>query len=241
MSDEVKAEAGGVESLMAIMSRVKFAPPRDLTPEELAAHEAKEQARAERERARAVEAAEAGWLRLVGKRYAWARPTAPELATRCWPQRTAGGAASAQEAIDAIVRHEGNVVLRGLPGTGKTSLLCAALRVLYDRHDWRQRLVMADAYELGSARIQHPAGQGEAPPVEAAMGATLLLLDDLGNERQTQNNAVPDVVMARHHADVPTWFSTGETREQIAAKYGGGVMRRIFDGALVIEMRKGER
>lgn len=238
MSDEVNRDG---EDLMSIMSRVKFAPPRDMTPEELAELEAKQAERAQREANRAHEANEAGWRRLVGKRYAWARPTAPELAARCWPQRTAGGLASPQEAIDAILRHEGNVVLRGMPGTGKTSLLCAALRVLYDRHDWRQRLVMADAYELGSARIQHPAGQGEAPVVDAAMEATLLLLDDLGNERQTQNNAVPDVIMARHHADVPTWITTGETREQIAAKYGGGVMRRVFDGALVIEMRKGER
>lgn len=237
MADDVKIHDDDPESLTAIMARMRFAPPA--TPEEMAAAEAKELERRAADEARERESRERDWTRIVGRRYAWARPGAPELAARCFPQRTAGGAATPQEAIDAILRHQGNVVLRGLPGSGKTSLLCAALRVLYDRQRYGRGIVMADATDLGVCRIQHPAGQGEAPLVAQAMTATTLLLDDLGNERQTQNNAVPDVIMSRHRDDLATWFSTGETREQIAAKYGGGVMRRVFDGALVIEMRKG--
>lgn len=234
MSD-VKCMDDDPEPIEAIMGRIKFAA---LTPEQYAERERKELERAAREAERQVQAREQEWMRLVGKRYAWATPAAPELVKRCHPQRTAGGSATPGEAIDAILAHEGNVVLRGLPGAGKTSLLVAALRVRFNRADWRTRLVMADATDLGVCRIQHPAGQGEAPLVEAAMVANLLLLDDLGNERQTQNNAVPDVIMSRHRDDLPIWFTTGETREQVAAKYGGGVMRRVFDGALVIEMRK---
>lgn len=227
-------------SIGEIMGRLRFDPPREVTPEQIEARAQAEREREAREAAERVKGRERDWIGLVGKRYAWARPGAPELAARCYPRRTGGAAATPQEAIDAILAHAGNVVLVGLPGSGKTSLLCAALRVRDDaeRAEWRTRRVMLGAYELGSARIQHPAGQGESPMVEAACSASLLLLDDLGNERQTATNAVPDVIQSRHHDDLPTWFTTGETREQIASKYGGGVMRRVFDGALVIEMRR---
>ncbi len=203
--------------------------PNPLSDEELA-RVMEEEARRDTERAR--RAHEDRWTGLVPKRFLWARPGAAEMASRCRPVRKDGTRATVEEAIRAIENHQGPVIVMGPPGSGKTSLAIAAMRSLYDK---RVRLVRyVDAFALGLARIQHPAGSGEAPIVEAAMSANLLLVDDIGQERQTQNNAVPDVLLSRHADDLQTWITTGETMEQLAAKYGGGVARRIREGALVV-------
>lgn len=224
-----------LEHLMDIMGSVKFAPP---DPALIAKREA-EIAERERERElREQRYREESWRRLIPRRYHWARPEVPELAARVHPVRHDGAQATPGEAIAAMLAHPGVVVLRGPPGAGKTSLLVAALRAAWDRGD---SVAFADAHLLGTARIQHAAGQGEAPYVERAMQAELLALDDLGQERQTQNNAVADVLLQRHAEDLPTWITTGEGFDALAAKYGGGVARRIREGALVIRCEQGEK
>lgn len=222
-----------LDELSEIMGGLRF---EALSPEEQARRAAEAEAH-EQARARdAIQARERAWEALVPRRYHWARPGV-ELAARCRPMRHDGSAATVAEALEAIARHPGVVVLRGPPGSGKTSLAVAALRAVRDRprrDGSTPRVAFADAHQLGTARIQHAAGHGEAPYVAAAIGAELLLLDDLGQERQTQNNAVPDVILQRHADDVPTWVTTGEDWPQLAAKYGGGVARRLREGALVI-------
>ena len=56
------------------------------------------------------------------------------------------------------------------------------------------------AWKLGVARAQHGLGQGEPPEVERALSTGLLVLDDLGSERNTAINAVPDVIFERARA-----------------------------------------
>lgn len=131
-----------------------------------------------------------------------------------------------------------SVTVGGLAGVGKTSLAVWMLRQLLDAPDAPapKDIEVISAYRLGTARIQHRAGDGEPAIVEAAMRASLLLLDDLGSERDTQNNAIPDIIFGRHDDDLPTWITTGLSSEQIRARYGDGVSRRVFEGALTIKL-----
>jgi ATP-dependent exoDNAse (exonuclease V) beta subunit len=85
-----------------------------------------------------------------------------------------------------------------------------------------------------AARIQHPAGHGEPDVVDDAMKFPLALIDDLGSERDTAANAVPDVIFARHAEDLPLWVTTGLTRAQLRGRYGAGIVGRLFERATVI-------
>lgn len=208
--------------------------PSPLTDAELAAID--ERQALEREKAQRAER-ERRWARACPERYRWAREGAPELAMRV--QLPDGLPAAWQLVRRVLVTRQALAITGSKPGTGKSSMGAAALRMAFERG---MDVAMISAHKLGQARIQHPAGHGEAPIVERAMTVPLLLLDDLGNERQTATNAVPDVLFERHEAGLQTWVTTGETGEQLQAKYGGGVVRRVFENAAVIrcEARRGE-
>jgi DNA replication protein DnaC len=123
-----------------------------------------------------------------------------------------------------------NAIFQGPSGTGKTSLAVACLQ---------ERLLDArfeSALRLGTARIQNPAGKGEAEVVTRAIEARLLLIDDVGTEAKTANNAVRDVVFERHDAERPTWITTGFSSQQLADFYGDGFLRRILEGAMVVRL-----
>ena len=90
------------------------------------------------------------------------------------------------------------------------------------------------AYRLGVARIMHPAGHGEPELVELAMRAPLVLIDDLGGERDHVHSALPDVLVERHAESRPTWVTTGLTREQLVKRYGQGIVARVFERATMI-------
>lgn len=127
------------------------------------------------------------------------------------------------------------VVLVGESGTGKTSLGCAMIR---DRLDAGQDVAVALAWRLGSARAKHPLGEDEPTDVRRAMSCGLLLLDDMGSERNIPSNAVPDVVFERHAEGRPTWVTTWMSPEKMAERYGDGIARRVFEGAVVIDCGK---
>lgn len=164
----------------------------------------------------------------IPKNYAWARFDAPELAQRVRPEVVR---AKPLVGVDRIV-------FIGAAGTGKTSLACALLDLYIQERSADAMFV--HAYELGRVRAAHKLGEGaDAPLVEAAQCVGLLLLDDVGQERRTELNAVPDVIFERHAEQRPTWITTGLTREQIAERYGDGIARRIFEeGWRVVHLGK---
>ena len=169
--------------------------------------------------------ARASLERSIPSAYAWATLDAPEL-----PERVYGPAIG----IGQMAYHQPRVCLIGPSRVGKTSLAVAMLRAWVAQHE-RSAMFVA-SHRLGMARIQHPAGHGEAELVEAAMRAPLVLLDDLGSERDFGMSPVADVVFERHAHDRPTWITTGLTREPLVARYGAGVVARLFERARVISL-----
>lgn len=131
----------------------------------------------------------------------------------------------------------GCLMLVGDTGTGKTSLavamFMAAVRLAPELRD-RDRF--ASSFALAGARNRHPLGQGEAPDVAAAIGAPLLLLDDLGSEGDARSSVVAEVIFARHEADLPTWITTGFGAEQLMARYGSAIIRRVIESARPIRL-----
>jgi DNA replication protein DnaC len=157
--------------------------------------------------------------------YRWARFSAPELAERV-PK------AAIAQAEDSW--RESRVCLVGASRAGKTSLGVAMLRQWVAANG--RAAAFVPAYKLPSARLQHPAGHGEPEVVELAFKAPLVLLDDLGSERDHVSSPIPDILFDRHAEGRPTWVTTGLTREQLVGRYGLGVVARIFERAKLIRV-----
>ena len=75
--------------------------------------------------------------------------------------------------------------------------------------------------------------------IRTATSADLLVLDDLGTERNIPSNPVPDIIFERHAEGRATWVTTWMTRLQLAERYGDGVARRVFERAVVIDCNGG--
>jgi len=162
--------------------------------------------------------------------YRWASFIAPELAERV---------ATPDAIVDARrICLSPRVCLMGPSRTGKTSLAVAMLRRWVSEHGRNAEFIAV--HRLGFARIQHAAGHGEPEIVERAMKAPLTLLDDVGCERDTGTNPLPDILFERHAAQRPTWVTTGLTREQLIARYGTGTVSRLFDQTKVLRLGSGE-
>jgi hypothetical protein len=131
------------------------------------------------------------------------------------------------------------VAFLGPPGAGKSSLAAALFKasvraetavLTIGGYRW------VSSHKLAKARAGQPLGEGEAPLVEACMGAKLLVLDELGGEDPRYASAVAEVLFERHEQELPTWVTTGVGSKEIATRYGGGIARRIFEGAAVFRL-----
>ena len=163
--------------------------------------------------------------RSVPPAYAWAHLDAPELSGRVYVPAIG---------IAKNAYLEPRVCLTGATRAGKTSLAVAMLRAWVEH---QERVAMfIPAHRLGVARIQHPAGHGEAELVEKAIETPLVLLDDIGSERDFPTNPIADVIFERHAQDRPTWVTTGLPRSALVARYGAGVVARLFERSRVIHV-----
>jgi hypothetical protein len=139
----------------------------------------------------------------------------------------------------AALASGGSLLVVGPSGSGKTSLVCALLRA-WDAAHPRRLGVFMPAWKLGIARAHHGLGQGEAPDVERAMTTRLLVVDDLGSDRNIATNAVSDVIFARALAGLPTWVTTWMTAAEVAQRYGDGIARRLYEAGHVTVIVCGE-
>lgn len=162
-------------------------------------------------------------LATIPVRFAWAKLGTPELV----------GRVKLREPIEVMAKRvlaSERVVFAGPSGSGKTSFAVACLRERFPHG------IFVSAMKLATARIQNHAGDGEAPLVERAMRAPLLLLDEVGGESKTATNAVKDVIWERVDSELPTWITTGFKGEQLAEMYGDGAFRRLTEGATIVQL-----
>lgn len=169
-----------------------------------------------------------GAMESIPMHFRWAR-----FDSELMPQRIAHKyIAQAREAADLLHRLGQSVVLVGKAGSGKTSLACAILRhVAAQRgsHAWRCRFV--PALEVAASRGDY--GARSVMSAEA-IGASCIVLDDIGQEAEADRIRITEVMHARHDASKPTIVTTCYEPAVIAARYGGGVDRRVFEGASLI-------
>lgn len=166
--------------------------------------------------------------RSIPARYHWSAPESPEL------QKRITGHDSTKDSLESICE-AASAVFTGPAGAGKTSLACAALRLAKRQG---AMVLFEHSYKLANARALHKLGDGEPALVDRAMSCQLLLIDDLGNERRTELSAVSDVIFERHAEERCTWVTTAFSPSEIAAKYGDGISRRVFEGAKVVRLGK---
>jgi DNA replication protein DnaC len=173
----------------------------------------------------------AGIRESVPKRFRWAFDATPETLrgrVRASDEFIARGLANPPNA---------DVVFFGDTAAGKTSLAVAMLDA-WVRHDPAERkgARFVESYWLAGARARHPLGQGEAPAVLDAMCAPLLVLDDVGSEADDRRNVIADVIFHRHNEELPTWITTGFSAEQLMARYGSQVLRRILENGKRVQL-----
>lgn len=146
------------------------------------------------------------------------------------------------EARDAIGKEDGpgTITIVGGAGSGKTTLAAAIIGTVVQRaiadttgkdyFTWAaENAFWVSAPELARARPGQKLGEGEAPLVERAMGASLLVLDDVGMERQDIGGAIFDTIYSRHDAELVTVITTGLSSAELGLKYGDGVTRRMIE------------
>jgi DNA replication protein DnaC len=154
------------------------------------------------------------------------------------------------ESLRECARRMRGATIKGAAGSGKSTLAAAmlvysaeCLRGLFDpaadedlvayRLARAERCEYVSAFTLARARLQTGAGAGEAFAVATCMGASVLLIDDLGAE-PTQNATVAEVIHYRADNAMPTIVTTWMSAADIARVYGDGVARRLHEDTPVI-------
>lgn len=164
------------------------------------------------------------------------RHRSPEFAERVTHQRLLGAATRYE------IEH-GNVAFVGPSGCGKSMTAAAiAWRLIDDatasycdsggrdarKVDHAARMLWITAAALCMARKQHRLGEGEAPEVERAEGATLLFLDELGQEI-ADDRWLLEFLDVRYSRQLPTITTSGLTQFELEARYGIGTRRRLVE------------
>lgn len=139
------------------------------------------------------------------------------------------------------------LVLLGGTGAGKTTLGTAVFRWLLDRalaggeagEDFARRMVWASAADLARARRESRLGD-EPKALRAAREASVLLIDDLGQEPVGEHADLVALVSDRQRARQRTILTSGFSMGELAARYGDHFERRISERAHVVQLKRRE-
>lgn len=168
--------------------------------------------------------------------FIWARFGGAELARRVRPP----------SAIPIVQESAESSVLFGASSSGKTSLACAVLHEAVVMAVRVALLPLADAqalacyrvglgirfataYALAKAQMYTPLGQ-MPKLIEQALGASILVIDDLGMEidvYKTSSSAVLEVIHERHAEERRTIVTTNLRPDELDGRYGQGIARRL--------------
>jgi len=136
---------------------------------------------------------------------------------------------------DTWTYSHGNAVMIGETGLGKTTTAAVMLLQLMragfhgSEADWAlaQDARWYRAQELESAIKGHPLGRSEPPDMRSAMTTRLLVLDELGWERDLK--VIDDLFAARSSDERRvTIVTSGLDSNKIQERYGEAVWRRLF-------------
>ena len=139
---------------------------------------------------------------------------------------TASALDAAQEYADEFSDETTTGLLLGGPwGSGKTHLAVAVLRRCVER-----TLVEGRFMSCGHLVARVRSGEGvNWRPVDEAISAEFLVLDDLGQEVGTDftRDVVARVIFGRYDASAPTLFTSNDSPAALGGLFGGGVLSRL--------------
>lgn len=132
------------------------------------------------------------------------------------------------------------LALFGPTGTGKTSAIVARLYEFSDlvtdglragRRLRAPRLCWTRDIDLMNARRRHKLGQGEAPEIDAALDAEILVLDDIG---RADADLMFEVADGRYTTKKPTVITSGLTTQQVFNRFGDATFRRLTEESPIV-------
>jgi len=178
-----------------------------------------------------------GAVASIPERYRWAQLDAPELPARLGrPEALAGVAGVLRVPV---------VLLVGGTGSGKTSLGTAILRAhlarataegaSLDARSWGARALWVHAKRVSLARREAPLGR-EPELLTRAREASVLLVDDLGQEAPSDQGDVVALLAERQEAQRPLIVTCGWGLRGMAERYSPHLVRRLVEGAEVIDL-----
>lgn len=166
-----------------------------------------------------------------------------------WPWARFGDAFIAKVKTPTLVaaakgwrREDGNLVLLGPTGSGKTACALAILHKILDYVRDNQcsaelirfasKTAFVAATDLARARRESKLGD-ESPLEREAKTRKLLVLDEIGFEHQRETT-IADVLDARYRLGLPTIITSGLDELRFATRYGEATKRRLCERGRVV-------
>lgn len=174
--------------------------------------------------ARAQSRRKASSLETIPAEFRWATLNAPAIRDRV--------ANPAALTLAPAARDSRRVVFVGPSGAGKTSLAAAIFRARVEAVP-EASAVFTPVWRLTMARARSEDSDPEL--LARCKRCDLLILDDLAERQTVPSDPVPDLIRERHAEAKATWVTTYMSLEQVAARYGDDIARRIFQRSLLID------
>jgi hypothetical protein len=172
----------------------------------------------------------------------WAKPGAPELRERA-PVTAVRAAVAKLGQLLEVARGQAStfkgtpvVLLAGPAGSGKTSIACSMLRVVIERvHIGRPAARFLGALEAERVMRENRLGTTDPPAIVQATRRPFVVLDDVGQEsNDAATQVIKGIIANRHEKGRATVVTTGLPRRELAERYGGGFLRRVLSGGVII-------